>query len=177
MPTKSKDPLRRLDSGIRTPDSIVRAHARLLFLFTVDEVEPSVRQALYRIDSSDGVSLGIWAERWHLSAPWCLAYARETLADRQRFGVGHSCWSDDPADAPGWFEGDAPKTLERRNRLRNREHFHWLARAVVKREPYTTIADDAHQAVATVSDACGRLAEFIELPLMPRRRGRPRRLP
>jgi hypothetical protein len=128
------------------------------------------------------IELGVWAERWNLAAPWLLGYARETLQDGCA-GLRANAWSDDPSDAPGWFEGDSPAALGRKDRLKEPKHFDWLARHVVKREPFALIqrniapwggVSESGALPTMVRDACRSLANLIDLPIEDNR-GRPRK--
>lgn len=68
---------------------------RRLFLERAAILEPDLLASLRNVDLRNGRSLSAWAKRWHLTAPWCLALARDTV----RWHVAHP-------DVQGWeFQG------------------------------------------------------------------------
>ena len=68
---------------------------RRRFLERAAIVEPDLLKTLRSVTADDADALRAWAERWHLTDPWCLVLARDTA----RWYAAHP-------DAQGWeFQG------------------------------------------------------------------------
>lgn len=151
-------------------DAEVRSLAQRHFLQAVSDLERAVLATLADVGPDDELALAEWATRWHLTAPWCLGYARGTLALWHRWPKGRGrVWGDDDTPRGRWIGWDPA----RGHLLKEPRHFAWLARYQVQGCRYATIAAEAGVAVQIVHEACARLADSLALPLRPTRRGRP----
>lgn len=157
----------------RTAEDVVE-DAQWLFLLHVARDMPDVLISLHSTVHADANgeiderSLTEWAERWHLTAEWCLAYARATWqAWQQTPSMSRNYWCP-RRDGVGALVDDNPEESAAR-RLKDPAHFTWLVRYQCGRESFRKIAgspdDDGPR--GTVRDAVRRLAEFLHLTLRP----------
>ena len=146
----------------------IRDNARFAFLCVVQEIEPEVLRSL-----ADAVSMTLWATRWHLNASWVVDCARATREDWRTWpALTGQAWSESIHVGGGWaaegVRSSGPAAY------REQRHFEWLARVLVRRERYSSLAIAANISPQTVQQGCAALAAFIGLPLLPpARRGRP----
>jgi hypothetical protein len=156
--------------------------ARFNFLYEAGELYPALLQEISRLTPGDDASLDAWADRWGMTAEWCKAQARETLAnhhahafngfDMTRHSWGGSCYELTPF---GWIgDRDRPSPAWTH---KDREAFQRLAHYTCGGQSFATIARSAGVSVQAVHESVHTLATLICLPLRPTGAGRPRKRP
>ena len=149
-------------------DDDVRDLARAHFLQAVQACEPAVLGSLAALPNAQRASIDAWAARWHLTAPWCLGYARGTLELWTHFPQARGRFWGDDETRQARFVPDTERPVG--HALKEPEHFVWLARFQVQGHPFMQIAERAERR-RTVELAIKRLAAWIELPLRSSPRG------
>lgn len=134
--------------------------ARNDLLKTVAKLAPDVLRELADVPAPGGPTLGEWAAKWNLDAPWVLAVARNTL----------ELWRFWPAGRGRQWDANHAETGElvpERGRLPKRPaellirsaHLEWWVRARVLHQKYETIACLANVAEL---DSIGRAVRAFE---------------
>jgi hypothetical protein len=131
----------------------VRAFARWVFLHVVADINPEVLASLEDVTADDAVSLSAWAQRWHLSDDWCLAYARATVRAWRTWPTLPRCWMDRDDDGELYQPRPGRHTPRPKKKA---EHFRWLVAYQVLGQPYRT---------PKTREACIVLAELLGLTL------------
>jgi hypothetical protein len=167
--TRAKLPERRLDfpPGHASGEDVLAA-ARFWFLCEADELYPALLRELATLSPDDDASLDDWANRWGLTADWCKAQARASLADHcvgegfdlTRHGWGVAC---DELTPVGWTaDPDRPRLTWTH---KDREAFQRLARYACGHQSFTEIAANEGKDRQTIHESVRRLATQIEMPL------------
>jgi hypothetical protein len=167
----------------------VRDYARWIFLQTVSREVPNVLRTLADVpaeitvagwaldDTPHEATLTAWADRWHLTAPWCLAYAGATWRFWQRHPAAqHTYWVDRDDLTGVWLESEQGPSARRP--LKDPQHVTWCAwyQCCEHQHSYASIAQASGVPdVQTVHAAIQGVARLIDLQLRSTRRGRPRK--